>query len=792
MKRIKRGFIVLIAMGLVVSLTMVIPASAQNDRGSVKVLDSEFVLFTMASTGDIDEAQVFSIMSLDGDGTVSVREEKAFDEVGGFQGVKGFTTPKVEGDYIVWPEMKVSGPENVIATTTLSEPMVEEARTRIPLDIRFKYWFDGEPVTDLETVTGKTGRFKMELTLTNTSKEMQEITYTDSTGVTQTEMTEVYLPLVILPYDWVFDNEIFFNVQTDPTGLVVSRPDNFSTGWSIPLFPPATEESHTIWMTADVKDFMLPPLTLVVSFHFPQSNQASPIATLALYIKAFYDGMVKVNEGIGSPDTDPSLLYGITAVAGGLQQLGDGLPGAKTAIDGQLIPGVNQAVAGIGSTTTDQTLLYASNASIAGLQGISAGIGSATTDATLLYAVNAIAGGLQGISDGIGSTTTGGTLLFAMNAIMGGMEGILAGIGDAGTSGTLLNAIAGIIGGLQQIRTGTAPPGPPTSLQTAAAALNQQFTVDNFPTAPPGATMYAYVNNNALYGGAMNAQDIAVLNGLMSGLNTNAVLPLLGGLQGIYDAIGDGSPGLTLMYAALATQGGLESIRDGIGAPTTPDTLLYAVSAVIGGLLSIQTGIGSATTPDTLLFAVKAIENGLNAMKGGIGDTSIDGTLLYALAAIQGGLTQLKAGLSSGDINDPALKEGLMMISTGIGDAVAGIGSPGTPDTLLYGATAIGEGLMSLGEGTSQLEAGLGAVLDNFSMTNAELEAIAMRGAEFDHFLGRAEGEDNRVAFVYQMKPTYNYAEGSKTSWIVAIVLSIIIALLLVAGGLLLSRRSTA
>jgi len=77
-------------------------------------------------------------------------------------------------------------------------------------------------------------------------------------------------------------------------------------------------------------------------------------------------------------------------------------------------------------------------------------------------------------------------------------------------------------------------------------------------------------------------------------------------------------------------------------------------------------------------------------------------------------------------------------------------------------------------------------------MTNAELEAIAKRGEEFDSFLGRAEDAENNVRFVYQSKPTYNYTEGSSTSWIVAIVLSVIIALGLAVGGILLARRSAA
>ena len=191
---------------------------------------------------------------------------------------------------------------------------------------------------------------------------------------------------------------------------------------------------------------------------------------------------------------------------------------------------------------------------------------------------------------------------------------------------------------------------------------------------------------------------------------------------------------------------------------------------------------------------------GLTAINAGIGSTTTNPSLLYAAAAVQDGLIQMQAGLSTGNPADPGLYEGLVQVSSGLDQpasglngAVAGVGSAGTPDTLLYGTGQIESGVTQLkGEGTMALEDGLYQVLTQFSMTEAELEAIAERGEEFDHFLGRAEDAENNVRFVYQSKPTYNYTQGSSTSWIVAIVLSILIALGLVAGGILLARRSSA
>ena len=735
MKRIKRASIVLIAVGLIVSLTMVLPASARVTKNDVEVLSSEFVLATMDSAGDIEEVQVFNQLSLNGDGTVTVREEAAFDDVGGFQGIKSFTKPSVEDGFIVWPEITVNGPANVIATTKLSETSVEEAKTRIPLDVEFKYWFDGERVTDLETITGKNGRFKMECTLRNTSKEKTPLRYEDpATGEMVTEMTDTYLPLVILPYDWYFDNSTFFNLECDPTGLVVPMPDFYNVGWSIPLFPPATDESHTIWVAADVKNFQMPPLTLSVNFVFPETNQTNPLTILGPAIEQLYGGIKQVNEGIGSPTTDPSLLFGITAVDAGLQKLAssEGLPAAATAINTQMIPGVDQMRAGIGSASTPGTLLFADTQVIGGLQGISAGIGASTSDGTLLYGLNVITEGLY--------TTLGY-------------------IGNSATSGTLLYAAYGLAGGLQSLRAALGPGG---TIQSSINFVYDDLTIASASHAPYGQPSLQFVIQNS---GLTDPQKTG-LNGIINGVLSPVLTGINTGLTGIANvSIGDGSAA------------GLQ----------------YAANAIYGGLAGIAAGIGSTATPDTLLWGIDQVSNGLSQIKNQyIGSTTTSDTLLYAMAQMQYGLNQVKYGLASGDPNNPALREGLIELTVGVDTAVAGLGSAETPDTALYATSQITGGLTQLSGGATQMEDGLAMIMSNLNMTEAELEVIKKRGEEFDHFLGRAEGAKNEVRFVYQSKPTYNYETGSSTSWIVAIVISLLVALMLVAGGILLARRSTA
>lgn len=956
MKRIKRkgkAFLGVMAAAIAAFvLTAFFPAvGAEPRERDIEIMSSEAVILETDHEGTIETARVITFFGLQGDGSVDVSKEKSLEGDGKWQGVRGFTTPAVEGDELVWKGLKVDGNANYLSSSILGEEAVDEVRMRIPLDVEYSYEWNGREISDPNEVTGQDGHFKVTLKLTNTSAEKTALEYEDpETGEMKKEEVETCLPLVILPYDWYFDNQVFFDLEADPTGVVVPLPDHYQVGWSIPLFPPATEAVNEIWVEADVKDFAMPPLVLSANFIFPQTNQRDTLPEFVAGLEMLFDGVKQIKEGIGTTDTDNTLLYGAHAVKDGLQQMAAGLPEARTALNSQLIPGVDQVVAGIGNPGTPDTLsyaidatsvglmtmlggigapdvantaLFALNAMSMGLQEMKSGIGSADTPDTLLYGVNQATLGLQEMMAGIGEAAMEDTLLYAMSQMGKGLSDIKAGIGSASTDATLLYALAAMGSGLEEAKAGIGSSSTPDTLLYGVAAmadgLNQMLAgigseatpdtllygidqvsrgISSGSSSDPGLLegiqeikggleeMYAatstegeiFMATNLIrilapwtgpicdqleqgivlstdpndpsmhYGlglmldgagqmiagiGSSSTPDTLLygttqikggLQEMKAGLGGAAIPDTLlyavaqvqGGLQQIKDGIGAADVSDTLLYAVDQVQGGLNTILSGIGAPTTADTLLYAVAQVENGLKLIKAGIGSATatdtllyamsamgagldeikagigtaaTTDTLLYAVAQVGNGLELMKAGIGAEGAPNTLLFAMAQVQHGLYQMKSGLSSGDPNNPGVKEGLIMISSGLGEALAGLGTTSTPDTLLYGADQVEGGLLQLSDGNMQMFTGLAENLAELYLTESQLEAIKVRGEEFDHILGRVDEAENNLAFIYQTPPTYNYTEGSSKSWVVAGIISVVIILALMLYGLLLRRR---
>ncbi|MEW6555241.1 MAG: hypothetical protein AB1384_13265 [Actinomycetota bacterium] len=965
----RRGKVFLgIAVAAVAIFVMVsfLPAvGAEEEEQAIEVMSSEAVILDTTHDGTIEKARIVTFFDLQGQGSTDVVKEKSLEGESSWQGIKGFTTPELEGDELVWRGLEVDGNANYLSSTILGEEMVGEVRMRIPLRVEYIYEWNDEIISDPNEVTGQDGHFKVSLKLTNTSEEVTTLEYKDpATGQIVTEEVETYLPLVILPYDWYFDNSIFFNLKADPTGVVVPLPEHYQVGWSIPLFPPATEADNLIWVEADVKDFAMPPLVLSANFIFPQTNQRDTLPEFVAGLEMLFDGVKQLNEGLqggvaglGDASTEDTLLYGTNAILDGLQQMAAGLPEAQAALDDQLIPGVDQAVAGIGdpgtpdtlsyaidatsvglmtmlsgigapdvantalfaldamgdglsqmaagigdvsvpntllygvdqatmgleemragigSSAMENTLLYAMSQMGAGLQDMKAGIGSPSSANTLLYAMAAMGGGLEEAAAGIGSASTPDTLLYAMAAMADGLETMLAGIGSVGTPDTLLYGIdqvskgissgsssePGILEGIQEIRGGVAEmyEATSTSGQIFQATnlirllapwtgpivdqLEQGIVLSTDPDNPsmhyglglmldgtdqlvagigspstPDTLLYgtsqiksglqqmkegiggATIDNTLLYAVAQVQGGLQQLKAGIGAANVPdtllyAVDQVQGGLNQILAGIGTPASQDTLLYAIAQVESGLKLMKAGIGAENSQDTLLYAMSAMSDGLHEMKAGIGAADAQDTLLYAVAQVGNGLELMKTGIGAAGAPNTLLFAMAQVQNGLNQLKAGLSSGDPNNPGLKEGLVMISAGLGDALAGLGSTSTPDTLLYGADQVNsgvqqvkDGLVQAADGTQQMYDGLATNLGDLYLTESELEAIKVRGEEFDHILGRTVDAENGLAFIYQTPPTYNYTEGSKTSWLVAGVISAVIILALLLMSLLMRRR---
>ncbi len=451
MRKTKKKIIVpALGLALLIVASVFLPAGAATTSvPEGDAMSQEFVLCETDASGVIEKVRVFNILSVAEQAGAGNFDFKMTNEFAGedasVYGTSSFKKPELDGDYIIWRDVSAEENANLVSDTRFSKSMVEEAKTRIPLDVEYKYYLDDKLVSGPKDIEGKNGHFRLECTMKNTSKEKTPVKYKDpETGETVVVNTDVYLPLVISPYMWQWDNQHFFNMETDQYCLNIYKPDCYQTGWTIPLFPPATDEKLTIWVEADVKDFRMPALTLVCAFVFPETNQNDALEQLGPGIAQLYDGVKQLdgglNEavaGLGSATTPDTLIYGISQIYDGLLTLSsnEGLAKAKSAIDdvmipgveeaaagidNKMIPGVDQAVAGIGSATTPDTLLYAASATQIGLEQMSAGIGTTTTDGTLLYGVDAVSGGLNQAVAGIGNPTTGGTLRYGVDQVFAG------------------------------------------------------------------------------------------------------------------------------------------------------------------------------------------------------------------------------------------------------------------------------------------------------------------------------------------------------------------------------------
>ncbi len=740
MRRMKRASLLALGVVPLLLLTAFLPAGAvTKEEGKPGRHSSELVVCETDASGIIESVRVFDTLGVPGSGggSVDIMEKYNFagEEPSKITGFNSFAKPAVDGDYLVWKGIDTGTDTNTVADVKFSKAMVEEAKTRIPLKISYQYYFDGKKVSGPKDIAGKTGHFRMEATFTNVSGESVPVAYKDpATGETLYQKTDVYLPLVIQPYDWKFDNNHFFNLQADPMAVIIPKPDVTQPGWTIPLFPPATDAKQGIWVEADVKDFRMPALALVVAFVFPHTNQANALDQLGPGLNDLYGGIRQLDEGLntavaglGTAATPDTLLYGIGKIYDGLLQLSaEGIDKLEGGVNGQLIPGIHQLYGG-----TDQIL---------------GGLGTAK-------------GGIEQLEDGI-------DLLMAKLS-----SGSAA---DPGFKEALQELIDGInlklIPNLQYIRSRVGPASASGTLLNQIDGLIANFTVDNSalfpgPLPPPsGLTMYGFVNNLAKFSGTMGGTSVPFISGQMAGMASQ---------------LSAGRPDIVAMY-------------DGLGDGTDPDT------QIIGGLFRMSSvltylanGIGDAATPETILNGLARLKMGLITLGAGIGSTADENSLM-------GGVSRIKFGLNGEGIGSQGILQGLRQISEGLAQIdSSAIGSASTPNTLLYAANAVGEGLGDLQGGlvkateggTQVMLTGLDGSLKTINLTQGELAALEARAGEFDSFLGSPTDGESMVRFIYQTPAVYGYSDGNSTSHWVAVVLSIIIAAGLVLAGALLFRK---
>jgi len=837
-KNISKILVCALVLALVFPLVNLVGGSLATTNGeNVKVQNHQFIIEEMDPSGKVENVRVMDWLALKGDGTVDVTRPTGLSKPPKIQNMKGFAAPEVKGDTIYWKGLKASGPvnvTNVVSQNILNkDDLTESALTeKVPLEVKYSYFLDGKRVK-LQDIAGKSGHFRLECYMKNLSKKKEMVTYTDSTtGERKTELTEVYLPLVVSPMDWYFDNNVYSNVKTDPTGIISYIPTDFQISWSIPLFPPATVEDNTIWMEADVKDFSMKPLSLTCAFIFPKTNQADPIPQFQAGLAQLYGGVELLGAGlsqavagVGSTGASMTLLWAISQLTGGLKQLADpvaGLPFAASMISTQFIPGAEELLAGLGSAGTPDTLLWATDQIYGGLNQIAAGIGSTTTPGTLLASIGlptdsylagqaTLIGGLNDIKTACGNPTDA---FPAQESLMAGLNEIKSGLGSTDTPDTLLNGLYQIYGQLPTLSAGFEPVplydapiifGPftipvPANVYTALTLIAAVSDPAN-PLNPLASLIIPSIIN-----GADPPLVPAHVPGLIEQLCTTGKPPNPSAYQGTVQLLaGVGTPKDVYSPTTKTLFAGLNAINAGVGNAT--DTY-PAQKSLMAGVNTINAGVGSAADPVSLLGGIgnptdsalagqRTLFGALNDIKGGVGSPTANPSLLYGTNAVFGGLSQIKGAVSTGSTTNPGLLEGLEQLGSGLNEAVAGLGSPSNSNSLIGGSTAMASGLEQLKAGLVQASTGvngqlapaIGDSLKQLDVTMGQLEAIAQRGAKFDTFMGRVEntGSTSDMRFLLQTKPVQNPNQGK--GWLIALVISLVGGAALVVLGLFAFKK---
>ena len=452
-----------------------VPVLAQSGDASA-ITHRQSVRTEMDASGEVTAARIFTQLTVQGDGDVTVALPG--QSTRGLRNLDGFGRPQVDGDQVLF---------NVAATADgASARTVADHRDPAPIELDVAYRLDGQEVEPGDVV-GQSGELEVSFTARNTTAEPVEVEYRDGRNQRRTETIDVAVPFVgslSMELDGRF-------VGIDAPGASVAgngRGDTF-VSWSMVLFSPVGSEEQTVTYTAQVTDAYVPDV--VAQFLPVDADSFTSLAAVQDNFGAVSDGLrdltigaMEINANLTALAIGVGQLFtGIGRLSRGGGELAEGLnetavPGARQLAEGtgaarsgsrDLSVGANTAreggrelAAGTGQASSgSQELAAGARTARDGGRDLAAGTGQASSGSRDLAAgLGDLSAGAGELSTGLSQAFTGGTALAAglgqletgATQLNTGVSGVRAGIGN--TSDTAANGT--IIGGVNSLRAGAA------------------------------------------------------------------------------------------------------------------------------------------------------------------------------------------------------------------------------------------------------------------------------------------------------------------------------------------------
>jgi hypothetical protein len=748
-------------LGLVLGVSPAGAAAPLPAQQSGELSNDEVVLATLDPTGLPVEALLISrVVSLGGPertvvdpaSTTNVRYRDRRGE------------PEVTADGVL---VEVGGTGR---TSTLTEALFDKP---LPVALHAQYQLAGRSV-DPRDVVGAQGDLAVTYTLTNTTAQLEPISYVDAAGVPRGAELPVFVPLagalvVTVPDGLQVTDAPGAATATDAEGRTVLR-------YQVYLAPPAGDfqQQFRIALQADRGATPAAELTLAPV----ASGQSPTLGFAAALVAESVDGAVELATAAGELDSRTDQL------AGGAAALA---VGAAEVAQGQ--QALQQALA-------------------SGAEG-----GAAAT-----AGADALATGVAEVARGVTALT--------------GPDGIPAAAAAAATGVQAAALLADIVGSSAdgpwrpEVRwPGGVPPQPPTDLpawadaiaELAAVLAELTFQLDGRPR--DGVCDLDQDRDGELDNpvGDLDCVPTLVQSLRILTAATGAAGAVAGALPDLLEQVGrSGAAAADAAALAEAAAG-----RAAVGAEALQQQLCGEDStvpqAVCEGLAAVAADAAAAA--EQAAAAGQAVTGAAEPLAEAVVRAGGLAVGLPLLAALLGATAELAAaagdGLRSGSAAEPGVVEGLAQLADGLaqaGDAAEALalGADAAAEgssRLAGGVAALAEGLVqadqaagALSRGTTEVGAGaaalaegsgllrdegtarlLSAITDgsaDAALADAYLAAVDARAAEGLPY-GPPEGADGQVAYAYQMPAS----EPAGTVPLLAIAAIIALAAVAVAGG---------
>ena len=469
--------------------------------------------------------------------------------------------------------------------------------------------------------------------------------------------------------------------------------------------------------------------------------------TLSDSIPALTDGVNQLNDG-ASQLKDGIYAYtdGATALAAGAGQLQSGLKtytdgvGALNAGSGTLQSGLSTYTGGVASAAAGAVSLQT------GLKAYTDGVASAEAGASQLnegiksiktalignvvkeLAANSTAYKMNSVADSTGKTVMEQAADLQKLGTALGLSDVtiatdLSNLGKKSSSEAATDISTYFVKYLTAYTTNII-----TETYTEAVTSGKPYTPQ---VSQAGSKDYVYANQlGLLIKAAGNIGASSALDAVVSNLSNNetinaALKQLTDGSQSLTDGLGE------LVKNNDTLNAGASQLNAGLAQLSGNNDTLN------GGIAQISAGLAQLSdNNDTLNGGIAQISAGLAQLNDN-NDT------------LNGGIEQIAGGFSTLNSNNEALRSG----STQLADGTSTLKSSSV--TLADGVTQLNDGAITLKDGMAEFnETGIKAITslvgDDADTAVDTIKEVIKLGQNYNTFLGKSDGKDNSVTFIYK------------------------------------------